>query len=212
MALALLADRVAPGWKRRVEAGEALDSVIGEHVLFDGGAGDERELEVLKQHYGYDERLDAERAFSRAERRRKEDLLASILGGSGTRVTFDVSSLVAEETWWDTGRVKLAWDPAAVEVITSNVRIHSRGLRFRGFGTDLRFSGVPVVEDAKNRLFHVNVPALGLTAEGDGQEFSISQAAEFEDGLDVALPGVQARARSGYVRNAEGALYIKITR
>lgn len=212
MALGLLADDLAPDWKARVRKGETLDAVIEAGVVYDGGTGDERELERLKDRYGYDERLDSERAFARAERKRKEELLDRVLRGDGLRVTFDVSSLVVEETWWDSGRLSLEWDPAAVDVVTSSVRIHTNGLRFRGFGTDLRFGRLPVVEDSKNRLFHVSVPSTGLEAEGDGVRFGLERGAEFGDGLEVALPGVRAKARSGYVQDADGTLYIKITR
>jgi hypothetical protein len=213
MALALLADDLDPDWKGKVGAGPALDEVIEGRVTYDGGSSDERAIEELKERYGYDQRLEAEREFGREEKRRKRDLLALVLQGTGTRVTFDVSALIAEETWWESGRISLDWDPASTETITKNVRIHRKGLRFSGFGTDLRFAGIPVVEDRKSRLFHVNVPKAGrLDMRGDGRACSLEKPAEFEDGLTVLLPGVSARARSGYVREAGGTLYIRITR
>jgi len=212
MALALFADYLDPDWKRRVDAGQSLDAVIERSLVYDGGSGDERELELVKTRYGYDERLAAEREFSRQEKRRKEGLLATLLAGSGQRVTFDVSSLMAEEEGAASGRFSLVWDPAAVEIITQNVRIHRRGLRFIGSGTDLAFSGVPVVEDLKNRLFHVRVSAERLGVEGDGRAQAIFKPAEFAEGLEVSLPGVVARATSGFVQNTGGTLYIKITR
>ncbi len=213
MALALFADFVDEEWKRKVVGGQPLDAVIEQKATFDGGTADERAIEFIKQRYGYDALLDAEREFGRSERRRKERLLASLLGGPGTRVTFDVSSLVPDETYLDSGRFAVVWDPASVETVTRNVRIHKRGLRFAGFGTDLRFGELPVVEDLKNRLFHVSVPNAGrLDMQGDGQSCSLDKPAQFEDGLEVVLPGVVAKARSGYVRNSGGTLYIKITR
>lgn len=213
MALALFADYLDPDWKRRVDAGQSLDAVIERSLVYDGGSVDERELELVKTRYGYDERLAAEREFSRQEKRRKEGLLATLLAaGSGQRVTFDVSSLMAEEEGAASGRFSLVWDPAAVEIITQNVRIHRRGLRFIGSGTDLAFHGVPVVEDLKNRLFHVNVRAERLGVEGDGRAQAIFRPAEFAEGLEVSLPGVVARATSGFVQNTGGTLYIKITR
>jgi len=213
MALALFADYLDPDWKRHVDAGQSLDAVIERSLVYDGGSVDERELELVKTRYGYDERLAAEREFSRQEKRRKEGLLATLLAaGSGQRVTFDVSSLMAEEEGAASGRFSLVWDPAAVEIITQNVRIHRRGLRFIGSGTDLAFHGVPVVEDLKNRLFHVNVRAERLGVEGDGRAQAIFRPAEFAEGLEVSLPGVVARATSGFVQNTGGTLYIKITR
>jgi hypothetical protein len=212
MALALFADYLDPDWKRRVDAGQSLDAVIERGLVYDGGSGDEREIELVKTRYGYDERLAAEREFGRQEKRRKEGLLATLLAGSGRRVTFDVSSLTAEEEGEASGRFSLVWDPAEVEIITQNVRIHRRGLRFVGSGTDLAFSGVPVVEDLKNRLFHVNVRAERLDVEGDGRAQAIFRPAEFAEGLEVSLPGVVARATRGFVRNIDGTLYIKITR
>jgi len=213
MALALFADYLDPDWKRRVDAGQSLDAVIERGLVYDGGSVDERELELVKTRYGYDERLVAERGFSRQEKRRKEGLLATLLAaGSGQRVTFDVSLLMAEEEGAASGRFSLVWDPAAVEIITQNVRIHRRGLRFIGSGTDLAFDGVPVVEDLKNRLFHVNVRAERLGVEGDGRAQAIFRPAAFAEGLEVSLPGVVARATSGFVQNTGGTLYIKITR
>lgn len=212
MALGLFADFLDPGWKEKVERGAALDEVLEAGVRYDGGEGDEKTLEALKEDHGYDERLDAEREFSRNEKKRKEELLASILRGTGTRVTFDVSSLISEETWWDSGRFALDWDPSSVETITRNVRIHRKGLRFRGYGTDLRFGNLPVVEDLKNRLFHVSVKASRLGFEGDGHNHPPARPAEFQEGLEVVLPGVRARATSGFVQNTQGTLYIKITR
>ncbi len=213
MALSLLADHLDPEWKAKAIAGQTLDAIIEGHVTYDGGAADERAIELLKERYGYDARLDAEREFGRQERRRKEQLLATLLAGTGTRVTFDVSALIPEETYLDSGRFELVWDPASVEVVTRNVRIHRRGLRFSGFGADLRFGDLPVVEDLKNRLFHVSVPKAGrLDVRGDGQMHSPDKPAEFVDGLEVILPGVLARARSGFVQNTGGTLYIRITR
>lgn len=213
MALALLADHLDPQWKTKVMAGRALDALIERRVVYDGGTADERALELLKEHYGYDERLEIEREFGRQEKKRKEGLLATLLAGTGTRITFDVSALIPEETYLDSGRFALVWDPASVEIVTRNVRIHRRGLRFSGFGTDLRFGDLPVVEDINNRLFHVSVPKAGrFDMSGDGQRHSLDKPAEFEDGLEVVLPGVSAKARSGFVRNAGGTLYIKITR
>jgi len=214
MALALLADYLDPEWKTKAEQGQPLDSIIEAGVQYDGGPGDERALELLKERYGFDERLESEREFGRRERRRKEELLVTLLRGTGTRLTFDVSSLIAEETWWEAGRFSVVWDPSSVETVTSNVRIHRHGLRFSGYGTELRFDdGLPVVEDLKNRLFHVSVPWKGnLTSRGDGHQFSLRQPSEFEDGLELLLPGVSARARSGYVQDTGDTLYIKITR
>lgn len=211
MALALLADDLDPEWKRKVIEGYTLDNVVEQGVEFDGASGDERELERVKELYGYGRRLDEEREFSREERKRKEELLARLLQGTGTRITFDVSALIAEDTWLDSGRFTLQWDPAAAETVTKHVRIHRRGLRFTGFGTDLRFTDLPVVEDLKNRLFHVNVPAGRLGVTGDGHPHPPSRPAEFEEGLDVILPGVAAHATRGFVQNAGGTLYIKIT-
>ncbi len=213
MALGLFADDLDPEWKHKVARGQPLDSVVEERVTYDGGSGDERAIERLKEEYGYDARLDAERRFGREEKRRKEELLSTLLKGSGTRLTFDVSDLLTEETWAESGRFALVWDPGSVETVTKNVRIHRRGLRFTAYGTDLRFTGLPVVEDLKNRLFHVSVPSAGrLRLQGDGQACTLERPAAFEDGLEVILPGVVARARSGYVQNSAGTLYIKIAR
>jgi len=213
MAMALLADSLDPDWKDRVNDGQSLDRVIERHVVYDGGAGDERAIELVKERYGYDERLDAEREFGRQEKRRKESLLASLLTAEGTRITFDVSALIPDETYLESGRFEMTWDPGSVDTVTRNVRIHKHGLRFAGFGTDLRFGDLPVVEDLKNRLFHVTVPGTGrLSLLGDGHRCSLLKPALFEEGLEVTLPGVSAKARSGYVQNTGETLYIKITR
>jgi hypothetical protein len=213
MALALLADDLDSGWKSRVVAGGKLGDIVEERVIYDGGPADEATVERLKASYGYDERLEAERAFSRVEKRRKKELLLSVLGGDGARITFDVSALIAEETWWDSGRIFLDWDPATTETITQSVRIHREGLRFSGFGAELRIVGIPVVEDLKNRLFHVRVPSAGrLDMRGDGRSFGLERPAEFEEGLELLVPGVFARAASGWVQNLGETLYIKITR
>jgi len=213
MALGLFADHIEPKWKSEVARGATLDSVVERGVRFLGDPGDERELDRLKEKYDYESRLETEWAFSLDERRRRDGLLARLLGAEGTRFTFDVSDLIPEETWWDSGRFTMVWDPSAVDTVSQNVRIHKRGLRFKGFGTDLRFKDLPVVEDLKHRLFHVSVPVKGaLNLEGDGHPFSLGLGAQFEDGLEVRLPGVHARARSGYVKNLGETLYIKITR
>jgi len=214
MALCFLADELDPAWKVRVSAGETLDAILERLVTYGGEAEDEARLDVLRERYGYDGRLEAERVFSRSEMQRKKELLAGLLeGGDGMRLTFDVSELVPEEDWWESGHVVFNWDPSALETVTRSVRIHGRGLRFRGFGTDLEFTGVPVLEDQKSRLFHVKLPdEVNLKLEGDGREVALGKGAVFEDGLELELPGVRARARSGYVQDAGGTLYVKITR
>lgn len=210
MALALFADHVEPGWKRSVAAGSTLDVVLERQVRFAGDPVDEKRLDEIKATLGYHDRLEQEREFSRSERDRKHHLLARVLNTDGTRVTFDVSSLVPDETWWDSGHLSVEWDPATMESVTRDVRIHHHGLRFSGFGARLVFTGVPVVEDLKNRLLHVSVPVERVNLEGDGRRFALIRGAEFSDGLQVRLPGVQAEARSGYLRETDGSLYIKV--
>ncbi|MCL6580222.1 MAG: hypothetical protein K6U08_01180 [Firmicutes bacterium] len=213
MALALFADFADTDWKKKVMAGKPLDAVIEERVVYDGGAGDERAIEALKERYGYDARLDSEREHARQEKKRKQALLATLLRGAGTRITFDLSALITEETWWESGRFVLVWDPATVEVVTQNVRIHRHGLRFAGFGTEVCVTGLPVVEDLKHRLLHVSVPEVGrLSFQGDGRRCAMHRPAWFEEGLELRLPGVLARAKSGLVQNTGETLYIKILR
>lgn len=212
MALALFADHLTSDWKAEVAAGQSLDEVLERRVSFEGDPADEKRLDALKEQLDFDQRLEEERRFSRLERERKQELLSRILAARGRRVTFDVSALVPDETWWESGHLDVVWDPDTVESVTRDVRIHHQGLRFSGFGAHLEFTGVPVIEDLRHRLLHVNVPVGRLNLEGDGRRFALVRGAEFSDGLEVQLPGVRAQARSGYVQETDGTLYIKVTR
>jgi hypothetical protein len=197
-AVALLLDRLDPGWKEAWAAGTTLDQLLERHVTFDGGDGDEAALTVAQARHGFAELLAAERDRSDEARRAREALVEQILRGEGSLVVVDVSSLGG-------GSVDAA-QPG--EAVNAGLRVYRGPVSVHYPAARLRFSGPAVAEDRRAGLFQVRVPGR-LRVTGDGRD-EVTGPAAFTSGLEVDLPGLSIRARRGLVRPLDGGLYIKL--
>jgi len=206
MALALLLDRLHPGWRPALEDvaqhADALDRAVESRVRFDGGAGDDRCIASLQERYGYVELLEAERKYEDEESRRRRELLDEVRGAGGTRFTFDVSGLEPTGVECEHG---------ARQQLGNYVHLYEGEVRFRFGKVELGFHGVPVLQDVRHGLFHVCVAGSPPRFLGDDSPVGIENGAEFVEGLVVSCPGVRVRAGAGYIKDVDGTIYVKIT-
>lgn len=204
MGLALLLDRLSPGWKERVGAPDVwLDPVLDEVVAFDGGEGDDNVIAQVQFQYDYLNKLREEREHVRALRRRRRELVAGVLSGPGTIFIFDVSDLQLTGS-----RV----DPEQSSAMDERLQVHAGRALFEFGRTVLSFEGVPVIEDRQHGLFEVRVPGARLRFTGDRSEIRVLKPAEFTEGFELEVGGIRVRAQQGIIHPLGDAVYVKITR
>lgn len=204
MGLALLLDRLSPGWQERLrDGGVWLDSLLEEHVRFDGGAGDDMLIAETENRFGYVRKLEEEREHARLVRQRKRELVDRILRGDGTLFIFDVSDLRLTRTRSEPGRV---------EPINDRLHIHTGPVHFEYGPTLLSFNGVPVVEDRRSGLLEVCIPGDRLKFLGDDNDMRLLRPVAFTHGFELNAGGVRVVARRGLIQPVEGAVFVKIQR
>ncbi len=204
MALGFMLNDVVPAWRELVaEEGLPLDRILESVVQFDGGNEDERILEAARQYYGYFERIEDERSWTRDVDGRRRELLAGILEGEGTRLTLDVSALEERTSWYDAN---------TVERIGESVLVHVRPgvFTYGDGGTFVEFRGLSLIEDKRAKLLHANLPGPQPVMFGDDESLPMIKGAEFTEGLDVELGGLKIRARRGTVQRDGRVLFIKL--
>lgn len=203
LGLALLLDRLRPGWKDELRApGVWMDTLLDASVSFDGGERDDHLIAEVEFRYDYVSKLREEREHTRTVRRRKEELIAQVLRGPGRVFVFDVSDLYLTGVQVDDDRL---------ETIGERLRIHTGRASFRYGQTVLDFEGVPVIEDRHNGLIEVRLPGR-LTFLGDGNQLRVLRPTEFTEGLELQVDGVRVRARQGFIQPVGDAVYVKIFR
>lgn len=204
MALGFLLDGTVPGWRQDIAAEHTpLDRILESVVSFDGGNEDERILETARQYYGYFERLEDERSWTRDVDGRRRELLEGLFETAGTRVSVDVSALTERSTWYDAD---------TVERIGESLLVHVRPgvFTYGDGGTFVEFRGVSIVEDKRAKMMHTNLPGPDPVLFGDDESLPLIKGVEFTEGLDVELGGLKIRARRGTVQRDGKVLLIKL--
>jgi len=212
MACAFLLDRLGrSSWHDEASAGEALDALLERGVRLDGGSGDNSVVARTECRYGYLDLLDEETAYVRQEQDRRRGELRDLLGGwveagdgdRGQKIVFDVSRLELRG---------MAWLEAGHRPVNANVAVYHGPVTFDFGCALLSFNGLPVAEDRKTGLLHVNFPGQAITMSGDGGPFSIDRGAEFTTGLEVDLPGLYVAATRGALFDVDGELMVRLRR
>ncbi|MCL6520766.1 MAG: hypothetical protein K6U79_00100 [Firmicutes bacterium] len=200
LGLALILDRLAPGWPRRLlRGGPSLDDLLEEHVAFDGGEGDEALLREVEMRYDYDHRLLAEHEAADLRRRRKEELVDRVLRAPGTLLILDVSRL----------RLLSATPPAEGERIHDGLTLYARRASFRFDGARVEVEGRPVVHDLRAGLLEIHLDGR-VRLFADEEELPPRQAAHFREGLALRMAGLEVEALGGTVQPTAEALYIRL--
>jgi len=212
MACAFLLDRLGrSSWHDEASAGQAFDALLERAVRLDGGYGDNSVVARTQHRYGYLDLLEEEMAYVRQEQERRREELQDLLWGwaeagdasRGQKIVFDV------------GRLELrgmAWLEAGHRPVNANVAVY-HGPVTLDFGCALlSFNGLPVAEDRKTGLLHVNFPGQAIRMSGDGEPFAIHRGAEFSGGLEVDLPGLYVAATRGALFDADGELMVRLRR
>lgn len=204
MALGFLLDDIVPAWRDDLAIERwPLDTIVESGVRYDGGRVDEMLLDAARNHYGYHDRLEDERTWTRDMDGRRREVIDRILAGPGTRVSVDVSELVERSVWCD---------PASVERLGESVLVHVRpGVFTYGDGaTFVEFRGVSVIEDQRAKLLHTSLPGPQPQIFADDEMLALIKGLEFTDGLQVDLGGLRIRGRRGRVVRDGPVLFIKL--
>jgi len=204
MALGFLLDGAVPGWRSDLVSGHLpLDAILETVVEYDGSTVDERILDLVRERYGYYQRLEDERTWTRDIDARRREVAARILEGPGTRISVDVSELAERSVWCD---------PATVERIGESTLVHVRPgvFTYGEGGTFVEFRGLSVIEDQRSRLLHATLPGPMPRIFGDDEALPMIKGLEFTDGLEVELGGLKVRARRGAVVRDGPVLFIKL--
>lgn|GEM_PF-6519131 len=202
LGIALLLDRLDPGWKEELERGCHLDQLLERHVSFDGGPGDDRLIAEMECRYGYVNMLSEERKASRESRRKKMELFQSLYRREGIFLILDLGDLE---------RVEEHWDPDRAEVINERLCIHTGRASFTYGTVQVSFSGdPPFLEDRSQGLFEISLPHRRFRITGDEQVLRIPRPATFTEGLELDLGSVRLVAHRGYIYPLSDALYIKV--
>lgn len=141
-AIALLLDRLAPGWQERfARGGTTLQQLLREAV---GDNLPPAESVLLGE--GHAAVLDAERQGEEARRREIGALLAGLESGPGCRV--EISIVAAPGC---------GWDPSRVTVVRPGIRLHTRW--FAAIGQEIRveIEGI-CLEDRERQVAVVRLP------------------------------------------------------
>lgn len=187
------------GWRVALREGVGLDRLLEAHVTFDGGSRDDAALAAALAAHGHADALTRSRAAAAAAEHARTALLAGILQGTGTLLVVDVRGLGA-------GRVAA---PRPAELVHAGLAVHPAGVTFTyPRGTLLAFSGVPVAEDRRAGLLQVRVRGR-LHLAGDGTALGAA-AADFSQGLELQVPGVRIRARTGSIQPVEGGFLLRL--
>lgn len=187
------------GWRVALREGVGLDRLLEAYVTFDGGSRDDAALTAALAAHGYAEALARSRVAAAAAEHARTALLAGILQGGGTLLVVDVRGL-------GVGRVAA---PRPAELVHAGLAVHPAGVTFTyPRGTLLAFSGVPVAEDRRAGLLQVRVRGR-LRLDGDGTALGAA-AADFSQGLELRVPGVRIRARTGSIQPVEGGYLLRL--
>lgn len=202
MGLALLLDRVHSGWKEVIHSpGVWLDTLLEETVVFEGNEGDDTLIAEVQVRHGYVTLLEEERAIAREFRRRKGEVFGGIIEERGTTFIFDVSQLRLTDTRFDLN---------SPDSIDERLQLHRGSVRFQYGATSLSFRGIDVLEDRLNGLIEARVPGFRLKVTGDGSQVPLLRPAEFTEGLELRVGGIDVRAQRGTIQPVDGAIYVRI--
>ncbi len=195
---------LAGGWKALLASGRAphLDALVEAHLTFDGGSRDDALVRAARAAHGYEQALEEARTRSAQASAARRTLFDQILRGPGTLVVFDVRELSG-------GSVRAAVPPQAIH---GGMAVYPQGATFRfAGGTCVDVTGAAVAQDRSSGLLQVRVPAR-LAFGAEGGRVSAEDGAVFAEGLDLRLPGVRVRARTGSIRPIDGGYLIRVAR
>jgi hypothetical protein len=200
----LLLDRLAPGWKEKVqEKAAAVQDLLAGAV---GGAPGKDEAEAALRAHGYETVLKQEEEEAKRRQEKGEALLKSALEQKGRRYTIDVSSL---------GRVGdyASFDPMNVTVLDGNRRLHTRMVNFAQKDHYRAEFTQPVLEDRQKKEYVTVVKAEDRQAATlDGAPLALDKPGRkpIEKKLVIATPQFRLEAEAGEVEVTEGGVVVRI--
>jgi hypothetical protein len=200
----LLLDRLAPGWKEKLqEKAAAVQELLAGAV---GGVPGRKEAEAALQTCGYETLLKEEEAQAKRRKEAGEALLRSLLEQKGRRYTIDVSA---------TGQLGdyVSFDPMNVTVLDGKRRLHTRMANFAQKGLYRAEFTQPVLEDRRKKKYVAVVKGEGgQTATLDGAPLALDKPARkpIEKKLVIATPQFRLEAEAGEVEVTEEAVVVRI--
>lgn len=205
MAQAMLLDQIEPDWKTGYAAGARyLDDLLADKLIPEKrqiralekevATTDARLVHHVQIEYNYPSLLNEEKTAAEEYKKQQKQKLVDFLNAPGRQLVLDVSAL----GWMGSWRM----DPMNQEIITPEVKIHTRMLRigYADQGIALDFQR-PVLQDNNGKRYVTVVPAAELTVRGDGQPLDLDQdgSTTVNQELVIRGPGLNISAKASRI-------------
>lgn len=206
MGIAMLLDRIAPGWKERISSAEVTLTELAEEAL---RPTDEELATALEQALAGDEceaLVRTKTELAEAGMRDTQEMLEEIIGGPNTRLEIDYSAL-------DTSQVGLSFTPFGVRGLDEDRTIYTLVPISAVTGTDDygfdQTVPAPTLEDRAANRFQCQLQDTISSAALSGLLEPFRGAPCTVEGLDLELPGVTVRAPRARVSHTGDAVLVE---
>jgi hypothetical protein len=207
MSIALLLDRLSPGWKREAFASDSSLTAIARDALKATPTELEAALAAARSGAEYDTLVAAKQRLAEEGKKRIDARLAAIEQGSGTSLIVDYSALASKN-------LGLSFSPFGITVVDPDRVIFEQVPIQAGFsdGSELKQSvALPLLRDTKQRRVRCPLDRrvsreefVRLLGPGKSENAALGPA-------DLDLPGVKLHVTHGAARWTDGAIVVTLT-